>query len=126
MENKDTDPNTQQPIDLTSPDSPSPARLNADQKELKLLDNSDPQTIATTQINSDSPRNKGLVTFLRVLVIGGGLFIVFVIGLGISFSACFTIKGPPPPECGPVSFVSLILMPGAALFFLIPLAKKIK
>lgn len=71
-------------------------------------------------------RSRGLTNFLRFLVIGGGLFIVFIIGLGISFSACFTIKGPPPPECGPVSFVSLILMPGGALFFLIPLAKKIK
>jgi len=71
-------------------------------------------------------RSRGMTNFLRFLVIGGGLFIVFIIGLGISFSACFTIKGPPPPECGPVSFVSLILMPGGALLFLIPLAKKIK
>lgn len=77
-------------------------------------------------IPQKKPRNKNLVAFLRFLVVAGGLFIVVVIGLGISFSACFTIKGPPPPECGPVSFVSLILMPGASLLFLIPLAKKIK
>jgi hypothetical protein len=80
-----------------------------------------PQTIP--EVRSRSGR---MTKFLRFLVIGGGLFIVFIIGLGISFSACFTIKGPPPPECGPVSFVSLILMPGGSLFFLIPLAKKIK
>lgn len=76
--------------------------------------------------NNYRPRSKGMVTFLRFLVIGGGFFSVFVIGLGVSFSACFTIKGPPPPECGPVSFVTLVLMPGASLFFFIPLAKKIK
>lgn len=83
-----------------------------------------PQEIS--QADNPSGRSKFLVSFLRFLVIGGGLFIVLVIGLGISFSACFTIKGPPPPQCGPVSFVSLILMPGASLFFLVPLAKKIK
>jgi hypothetical protein len=77
-------------------------------------------------VPEERSRSRGMINFLRMLVIGGGLFIVFIIGLGISFSACFTIKGPPPPECGPVSFVSLILMPGGALFFLIPLAKKIK
>ena len=72
------------------------------------------------------PLSRGVVIFLRFLVIGGGMFIVFIIGLGVTFSACFTIKGHPPPQCGPVSFVSLILMPGGVLFFLIPLAKKIK
>lgn len=72
------------------------------------------------------PMSRGLVKFLRFLVIAGGLFAVIVIGLGVSFSACFTIKGPPPPECGPVSFVSLILLPAGSLFFLIPLARKIK
>jgi hypothetical protein len=86
------------------------------------------QTDTTTlqAIPEERSRSRGMTNFLRFLVIGGGLFIVFIIGLGISFSACFTIKGPPPPVCGPVSFVSLILMPGGALFFLIPLAKKIK
>jgi hypothetical protein len=88
------------------------------------------QQIDTTPTRQAAPeessRSIGMTKFLRFLVIGGGLFIVFIIGLGISFSACFTIKGPPPPECGPVSFVSLILLPGGALFFLIPLAKKIK
>lgn len=74
----------------------------------------------------DKSRTRGMTKFLRFLVVSGGMFIVFVIGLGISFSACFTIKGPAPPECGPISFVSLILMPGGALFFLIPLSKKIK
>lgn len=82
--------------------------------------------LANPEIVHPKSRSKRLVSVLRFLVVGGGLFIVFVIGLGISFSACFTIKGPPPPECGPVSFASLILMPGASLLFLIPLSKKIK
>lgn len=72
------------------------------------------------------PMGRKLAIFLKFLIIGGGLFVVFIIGLGISFSACFTIKGPPPPECAPVSLVSLVLMPGASLFILIPLARKIK
>lgn len=80
----------------------------------------------TEKPSEDTARSRILVRILRFMVIAGGLIVVFILGLGISFSACFTIKGPPPPECGPVSFVSLILMPGASLFFLIPLSRKIK
>jgi hypothetical protein len=96
------------------------------QKQLLETEQQTDTTPGSQNIPEVKPRSSGMVKFLRFLVIGGGLFIVFVIGLGVSFSACFTIKGPPPPHCGPVSFVSLILMPGGALFFLIPLAKKIK
>ncbi len=86
-----------------------------------------PETEPPVQSSPESKSlSKGLATFLRFLVVAGGVFIVFVIGLGISFSACFTIKGPPPPECGPVSLVGLILLPGGSLFFLIPIARKIK
>lgn len=88
------------------------------------------ETLETPQvdlsIDQKKPRSKNLINLFRFLLVGGGLFIVFVVGLGISFSACFTMKGPPPPECGPVSFVSLIVMPAASLLFLVPIAKKIK
>lgn len=99
----------------------APSQKQLTETEQQTETTPSPQTIPEVR-----SRSRGMVKFLRFLVIGGGLFIVFIIGLGISFSACFTIKGPPPPECGPVSFVSLILVPGGSLFFLIPLAKKIK
>lgn len=126
------------------PDNPN-ERASQSQNQTNLQNNSESVQNATPQkqqidteqsqsirastkdnYNDKKPRSKLLVNFLRFLVVGGGVFMVFIIGLGLSFSACFTIKGPTPPECGPVSFVSLLLMPGASLFFLIPLAKKIK
>ncbi len=108
-----------QPSDDTQPIEKSYQEVSVPPQDIS------PQENTPTALDSP-PRSKTLVYFLRFVIIGGGLFIVFVIGLGISFSACFTIKGPPPPECGPVSFVTLVLMPGASLLFLIPWAKKIK
>lgn len=105
------------------PQTPKEAQPQNQPQEMQQQIDTTP-TLQT--VPEERSRSSGMTNFLRFLVIGGGLFIVFIIGLGISFSACFTIKGPPPPECGPVSFVTLILMPGGALFFLIPLAKKIK
>ncbi len=125
-------------MDNTNPIPPNPQPI----KEVDIRPIQPPQTVvplnneienkpldytsANTLNDQKKPRNKFLISFLRFMIVGGGLFVVFVIGLGITFSACFTIKGPPPPECGPVSFVSLFVMPAASLFFLIPLSKKIK
>lgn len=95
-------------------------------QQINTAQNYSAQSNTEDNLPQKKPLSRSMVRFLRFLVIGSGLFGVFIVGLGISFSACFTIKGPPPPECAPISFVSLILMPGASLLFLIPLAKKIK
>ena len=114
--------NNPQPANTTPTNKPS---VNPQPTEIVNPDIKVPQPVSYNSAQK-KPLNKGVVIFLRFLIIAGGLFVFFVIGLGITFSACFTIKGPPPPHCGPLSFVSLILMPGSSLLFLIPLARKIK
>ncbi len=111
--------NEEQNQPQTPPQAPPPSQPQEMDQQINTMPT--PQAVP-----EEKPLSKAMVSFLRFLVVVGGLFATFVVGLGVSFSACFTIKGPTPPECGPISFVSLILMPGGALFFLIPAAKKIK
>lgn len=124
MDSNSPQPADQQPKQEVNPGVITPTPANPLPSEQVSPEVMPPQE--NLPIDQKKPRSKNLVAILRFLVVGGGLFIVFIIGLGISFSACFTIKGPPPPQCGPVSLVSLVLMPGASLLFLIPIARKIK